>query len=209
MNNVAVFTPRHSPVLRMTDREELSVEIAYRGQLIEVCLLPDEDGTKPSDDNDFSSTQDQVKAWKRGEWWFFNLLIRALDPESREPLEADGFDFGRGYGRLPSRLNHTNLIQRLCDEVCDTIEEAKASTGKTLGLERVELFYQGMADAEWLGYAAFKAGIPSDGVPALLRSFTELAGAWVSGWNTASQMQRIEACAHCQSGSGNACTDHG
>ena len=108
-------------------------------------------------------------------------------------LEADGFDFGRSYGRLPSRLNHSDLIYGLCDEVCDTIEEARA-----LAL---------IADAEGLGYSAFKEGVLIDCVPPSISSSKELAGAWVSGWSTASELQTVEALPHGHSGSQRPGTD--
>lgn len=193
-NSVALPFQRQIAVQRMPENNESAVVFEYRGQLIEVRFLPDEDGAKATDqDNEFSSTPRQIKAWERGEWWFFHVLVRALDPESREPLEADGFDFGRSYGRLPSRLNHSDLIYGLCDEVCDTIEEARA-----LAL---------VADAEWLGYSAFTAGVLIDCVPPSISSSQELAGAWQSGWSTASELQKIEALPHGQNGSGSPCID--
>lgn len=110
-------------VLRMADRcTESAVSFLYRGRMLEVLWLPDEDGATPYDgDHEFSLTAAQIEAWERGEWWYHHMLINELDAEG-EWLDYPGEACSSSYSRLPSFMDHNALIFSQCDQLCDALE---------------------------------------------------------------------------------------
>jgi hypothetical protein len=97
----------------------------YRGRLLRVTLLPDEDLHSPSGgEHEIALTDAQEAAWDKGEWWYHHLIIQAVDGLELTYLEPAKVTFGRYEGRLPSFQDHTDLVFSICDQICDRMDAA-------------------------------------------------------------------------------------
>lgn len=63
--------------------------------------------------------------------------------------------------------------------------------------------------AHGLGQEDFTCGRDAEDVPPLLADVSELASAWVDGWDAAENSVAMAACSCCNDGSGNPCPHHG
>lgn len=108
--------------LRMeSHNQEAEFPIRHRGRAMEVTFLPDEDGCTPSEPSEFPVSEEQAQGWARGEWWYHHVLVRAVDDQG-DLLELGSIPTSQSYGRLPSFMDHTGLVFRICDQLCDDLD---------------------------------------------------------------------------------------
>lgn len=109
-------TPEARAALRMhVADEEMEVRITHQGRIFDVTFLSDEDGTKPSDPSGHQVTEEQAKAWERGEWWYHHVMVHIRDHDGSEI--DDVRPVVDSYVRLQSFIDPHEIIERLCNEL--------------------------------------------------------------------------------------------
>lgn len=123
-------SPWLTAVPEMSDSvEEFSFKLQYRGRNIQITFVPDEKGTSPGDANLIKVSDEQAKGWDVGEWWYHDLLVSILDDQG-ETLELQNQATSFGFGRLPSFMDHNELIQAICDGLCNELDDAGIPKGQ-------------------------------------------------------------------------------
>lgn len=101
--------------------DEIITVIPHRGLLMQLTCMPDQDGATPEDDGAaLNLTPEQVSAWHLGEWYFYSVLVKIVDPADEEEwVEFDGNYCSFAMGCVPSFLDATDMIYAAFDNVAD------------------------------------------------------------------------------------------
>ncbi|WP_219096243.1 hypothetical protein [Pseudomonas sp. UMAB-40] len=106
----------------VVDGVETAVVFEYRGRSLEVTFVVDENDLQLDDVRDLACSAEEVAEFERGEWFFHQLCVYALDADGNKlelcDAETEQWDSG-----LPNFRNHNELIYSLCDMICDELDE--------------------------------------------------------------------------------------
>jgi hypothetical protein len=102
------------------DDETITV-IPHRGLPMQLTCMPDQDGATPEDDGAaLHLTPEQVSAWHLGEWYFYSVLVKIVDPADEEEwVEFDGNYCSFAMGCVPSFVDASDVIYAAFDNVAD------------------------------------------------------------------------------------------
>ncbi|MEA8593035.1 hypothetical protein PZT57_30780 [Pseudomonas aeruginosa] len=118
---------RHVPIrlgISMQRNEKSTVYIEHRGHTLEISFLPDPAATPDVGVNaEYPLTQEQCDAWRRSDWWFFQLVIKVYDRDRRIADDSKAI----WKARIPSFVDQHGLMEQLANELCDLEEDDRIS----------------------------------------------------------------------------------
>lgn len=120
-------TSRHVNILlaiAMHKNEKATTYIEHRGLTLEISFLPDPTATPDASPNaEYPITQEQYEAWHRGDWWFFQLVIKVFDRDQRQADDSKAV----WKARIPSFIDQHALIEHMANELCDLEERIQGT----------------------------------------------------------------------------------
>lgn len=120
---------RHQPILlaiSMHQNKETTLYVEHRRLTLEISFLPDPAATPEVNPNaEYPISQEQYDALHRGDWWFFQLVIKVYDRDRRQADDNKAV----WKARIPSFIDQHALLEKMANDLCDLEEtDLKASS---------------------------------------------------------------------------------